>query len=214
MLCGVTTKFSALDAIHSSGALLIVRLDRPEEALRVARAAIAGGFRAVEITLSVPRALEVIRELADEVGDDVVIGAGTVLDEHAAFAALQAGARLLVSPNLNPRMLEVANRYQAVSVSGALTPTEIVDSMTAGADIVKVFPTEHISPAYLKAIAAPLPQAPLLPAGGVTPENVGDWFAAGSVAVGVGSSLTKAGDDAAVTAAASRFLDAVARARA
>lgn len=213
------SKLDVLNAIHTTGAVLIVRLDSAQEALDVSRAAIAGGIRALEITLSVPNALEIVRTLSDEYeSQGVAVGAGTVLDAQAAFASLQAGARILVSPNLNRGMLQTANRYQAVSISGAYTPTEIVDTMEAGADIVKLFPTDAVGPGYVRTVRAPLPQAPLLPAGGVTPENVGDWFAAGVVAVGVGSYVTKAaradGDLRKVTAAASEFLAAIAAARA
>lgn len=213
------SKLDVLNAIHTTGAVLIVRLDSAQEALDVSRAAIAGGIRALEITLSVPNALEIVRTLSDEYeSQGVAVGAGTVLDAQAAFASVQAGARILVSPNLNRGMLQTANRYQAVSISGAYTPTEIVDTMEAGADIVKLFPTDAVGPGYVRTLRAPLPQAPLLPAGGVTPENVGDWFAAGVVAVGVGSYVTKAaradGDLRKVTAAASEFLAAIAAARA
>lgn len=208
------TKFEVLDSIVHTGALLIVRLDSAAEALAVSRAAIAGGMRALEITLSVPGALDVIRTLSDEYEEQgVAIGAGTVLDSAAAFACIQAGARILVSPNLNRDMIAAANRYGAVSVSGAFTPTEIVDTMTAGADIVKLFPTEIAGPSYVRTIKAPLPQAPILPAGGVTLGNVADWFDAGVTAVGVGSFVTKAaredGDYHRVTAAAAAFLAAI-----
>lgn len=210
------TKFAALDSIVQTGTVLIVRLESAEEALAVSEAAIAGGIRALEITYSVPDALGVIKSLS-RAHPDIVIGAGTVLDAHAAFAAIEAGARMLVSPNLDRGMLEVANRYQAVSISGAFTPTEIVDTMSAGADIVKLFPTEIVGPSYVKTIMAPLPQAPILPAGSVTPENVKDWFDAGVTAVGVGSAITKAarvdGDYARVTAAAETFLAAVSAAK-
>lgn len=206
-------------AIEQTGALLIVRLSSAEEALSVARAAIEGGVRALEVTLSVPDALSVIGTLSREfAGDGIAIGAGTVLDAQSAFNCVQAGARLLVSPNLKPEMLTVANRYQALSISGAFTPTEIVDTMEAGADIVKLFPTTFAGPKYVQTVLEPLPQAPILPAGGATPENVGEWFAAGVVAVGVGSSITKAarvdGDYQRVTDAAKGFLAAIAAARA
>lgn len=212
------TKFEVLDCIVQTGAILIVRLDSADEALAVSRAAIAGGFRALEITLSVPDALGVIRTLSAEYADaGIAVGAGTVLDAEAAFACIQAGARLLVSPNLNPAMIATANRYQAVTVSGAFTPTEIVNTMEAGADIVKLFPTDIAGPSYVKTILAPLPQAPILPAGGATPENVKSWFDAGVIAVGVGSYVTKAaqgdGDYGHVTRAAEKFLAAIADAR-
>ncbi|WP_075732165.1 bifunctional 4-hydroxy-2-oxoglutarate aldolase/2-dehydro-3-deoxy-phosphogluconate aldolase [Streptomyces acidiscabies] len=215
----MVTKFAALESITRTGALLIVRLDSAEEALAVSEAAIEGGVRAVEITLSVPGALGVISALASRYGDEVLVGAGTVLDAQSAFACVQAGARLLVSPNLEPEMIATANRYQAVTVSGAFTPTEIVRTMEAGADIVKLFPAEFSGgPAYVRTVRAPLPQAPIMPTGGVTPENVKEWFDAGVVAVGVGSFVTKAarvdGDYRRVTEAASVMLRAIEGARA
>ncbi|MBO8190160.1 bifunctional 4-hydroxy-2-oxoglutarate aldolase/2-dehydro-3-deoxy-phosphogluconate aldolase [Streptomyces oryzae] len=215
----MVTKFNALDTITRTGALLIVRLDSAEEALAVSEAAIEGGIRALEITLSVPGALGVISTLAERYGDDgVVVGAGTVLDGPTARTCVSAGARLLVSPNLNPAMIETANRYQAVTVSGAFTPSEIVDTMQAGADIVKLFPAEFVGPDYVRTVRAPLPQAPLMPTGGVTPDNVKEWFDAGVVAVGAGSFVTKAarvdGDHGRVTEAAADMLRAIEGARA
>lgn len=210
------TKLRVLQTIHDSGNVLIVRLDTADEAYEVAVAAVAGGIRALEITLSIPGALGVIQRLAERFAqDDVVIGAGTVLDEHAAWASIQAGAQFLVSPNLNPTMIRVANRYQIATISGAYTPTDIVETAEAGADIVKLFPTEAGGIPYTKAVLAPLAHIPLLPAGGVTPGNVGDWFSAGVTVVGVGSAITKAGrpdgDMARVTEAAAEFVAALAR---
>jgi 2-dehydro-3-deoxyphosphogluconate aldolase/(4S)-4-hydroxy-2-oxoglutarate aldolase len=147
----------------------------------------------------------------------VAIGAGTVLDEHAAYECIRAGAQFLVSPQLNPAMIRTANRYQVPTVSGAYTPTELVESAEAGADILKLFPTEAGGIPYAKSVLAPLAHLPIMPAGGVTLENVGDWFAAGVVGVGVGSYVTKAwqpdGDFSRVTEAARAFLRAVAEAR-
>lgn len=212
-------KLETLTTIHDSGNVLIVRLDTAERAFTAASAAVEGGIRALEITLSIPGALGVIQRLVERFADrDVVFGAGTVLDEHAAWASIQAGARFLVSPNLNPAMIRVANRYQVVTISGAYTPTEVLDTAEAGSDMVKIFPTEAGGIPYVKAMLAPLSQIPMVPAGGVTTANVAEWFAAGVVAVGVGSAITKAGgpegDSAKITAAAKGFVDAVARARA
>jgi 2-dehydro-3-deoxyphosphogluconate aldolase/(4S)-4-hydroxy-2-oxoglutarate aldolase len=209
-------KLDVLNTIRDSGNVLIVRLDTAEEAYEVASAAVAGGIRALEITLSIPGALGVIQRLTERFADDdVIFGAGTVLDGHAAWSSIQAGAQFLVSPNLNPEMIRVANRYQIATISGAYTPTEILNSAEAGADIVKLFPTEAGGIPYTKALLAPLAQIPILPAGGVTTANVGDWFAAGVAAVGVGSAITKAGrpesDLSRVTAAAQEFVAAIAR---
>ncbi|MFF2347616.1 bifunctional 4-hydroxy-2-oxoglutarate aldolase/2-dehydro-3-deoxy-phosphogluconate aldolase [Pseudarthrobacter sp. NPDC058119] len=211
-------KLRTLQTIDESGAILIVRLENSQVAEQVAEAAIAGGFRALEITLSIPGAVEVIRRLSAKHGaNGVAIGAGTVLDEHSAYECIRAGAEFLVSPQLNPAMIRTANRYQVPTVSGAYTPTELVNSAEAGADILKLFPTEAGGIPYAKSVLAPLAHLPIMPAGGVTVQNVGEWFAAGVAGVGVGSYVTKAwqqdGDFNRVTNAAKEFLAAVAEAR-
>ena len=211
-------KFENLKAIADTGILLIIRLDDEQDALAVAEAAIAGGVKALEVTLSVPNALGIISTLSKKYAKDgILIGAGTVLDAETARAAVLAGAQLLVSPNVTQGMIQVANRYQAVSVCGAYTPTEVVTALEYGADIVKLFPAEMLGPNYVKTIKAPLEQAPVAPTGGVTPENVKEWFAAGCVSVGAGSYISKAakgtGDYSKVTKAAQEFLEAVKVAR-
>ena len=211
-------KLRTLKTIDHSGAVLIVRLDSAEVAEQVAEAAITGGFRALEITLSIPGAVDVIRRLSAKHGPNgVAVGAGTVLDEHAAYECIRAGADFLVSPQLNPAMIRTANRYQVPTISGAYTPTEIVESAEAGADIIKLFPTEAGGIPYAKSVLAPLAHLPIMPAGGVTPGNVAEWFAAGVTWVGVGSAVTKAwqpdGDFSRVSEAAKEFLSAVAAAR-
>src|SRR6185436_6966109 len=137
------TKLTTLRTIEESGAVLIIRLPDADTAERVAHAAIEGGFRALEITLSIPGAVDVIRRLAAQYeSKGVEVGAGTVLDGHAAYECVRAGATFLVSPQLNPEMIRVANRYQVVTISGAFTPTELLASAEAGADLLKLFPTE------------------------------------------------------------------------
>jgi 2-dehydro-3-deoxyphosphogluconate aldolase/(4S)-4-hydroxy-2-oxoglutarate aldolase len=214
----VFTKLATLRTIHESGAVLIVRLSDTDAAERVAHAAIDGGFRALEITLSIPGAVDLIERLVKQYASQgIAVGAGTVLDGHAAYECIRAGASFLVSPQLNPEMIRVANRYQVPTISGAFTPTEILETAEAGADIVKLFPTENAGIAYAKAVLAPLAHVPVMPAGGVTTENVGEWFAAGVAGVGVGSAVTKAwqpdGDYTRVTGAAQAFLAAVQHAR-
>ena len=211
-------KLRTLQTIDETGAVLIVRLENSELAERVAEAAIEGGFRALEITLSIPGAVDVIRRLAAKHRSaGVAVGAGTVLDEHSAYECIRAGADFLVSPQLNPAMIRTANRYQIPTISGAYTPTELVETAEAGADILKLFPTEAGGIPYAKSVLAPLAHLPIMPAGGVTLENVGEWFAAGVAGVGVGSYVTKAwqpdGDFTRVTEAARAFLSAVAEAR-
>jgi 2-dehydro-3-deoxyphosphogluconate aldolase/(4S)-4-hydroxy-2-oxoglutarate aldolase len=214
----VFQKLDALEIIRDSRNVLIVRLDNAEAAYQVASAAVDGGIRALEITLSIPGALGVIERLSQQFASQgVICGAGTVLDGNAAWSSIQAGARFLVSPNLNTEMIRVANRYQVATISGAYTPTEIINTAEAGADMVKLFPTEAGGIPYAKAVLAPLAHIPLIPAGGVTTENVGDWFDAGVAAVGVGSAITKAaradGDIRRVTAAAKEFVAAIERLR-
>ena len=154
-------KLRTLKTIDQSGAVLIVRLESAELAEQVAEAAIAGGFRALEITLSIPGAVDVIRQLSAKHGPNgVAVGAGTVLDEHSAYECIRAGADFLVSPQLNPAMIRTANRYQVPTISGAYTPTELVESAEAGADILKLFPTEAGGISYAKSVLAPLAHLP------------------------------------------------------
>jgi 2-dehydro-3-deoxyphosphogluconate aldolase/(4S)-4-hydroxy-2-oxoglutarate aldolase len=212
------TKFDSLLNIKSTGTFLIIRLDNEEVAYQVAKASIAGGMRALEITYSVPGALRIVRRLAEEhSADGVLIGVGTVIDSESAHSAIEAGARMLVSPHLCTEMIKIANRYQAVSICGAFTPSEMLGAIEAGADIAKLFPAEVVSPAYVKAITAPFPQIPIAPTGGVSPDNVRSWFDAGIFACGVGSYISKAGgkdnDYAKVTEATRTFLRAVSAAR-
>lgn len=217
IVCGLMhQKLVTLGRIADSGVVVIVRLDDAEEALRASEAAIAGGVNAIEVTLSTPGALRVIERLVEAHGSTVSIGAGTVLDGHSAYASISAGASFLVSPHLSRDMIRTANRYQIPTISGAYTPTEIVESAEEGADIVKLFPAE-IGSDYAKAVLAPLAHIALMPAGGVTYGNAKSWFDAGVAAVGVGSTITKAarpdGDYTRVTTAAENFIHAVRDAR-
>jgi 2-dehydro-3-deoxyphosphogluconate aldolase/(4S)-4-hydroxy-2-oxoglutarate aldolase len=209
-------KLLTLNRIHDDGVVVIVRLDNADEAFRASEAAIAGGVRAIEVTLSTPGALRVIERLVAAHGSTVSIGAGTVLDGHGAYACISAGASFVVSPHLSREVLRTANRYQVPTICGAYSPTEIVESVEEGADIVKLFPAE-IGPEYARAVLAPLAHVSVMPAGGVTSANAKTWFDAGVSAVGVGSTITKAarpdGDYSRVTAAAASFLAAVRDAR-
>ena len=213
------SKQQGLQYIRSTGALLIIRLPDGDDAYQVAKAAIDGGIRALEVTYSVPGALEIITRLTKEHGDQVLVGAGTVVDEPSAAAAIKAGARLLVSPHVAPGMLTVAKANDAVSVCGAFSPTEMVSALDGGADIVKYFPAEVGGPAYVKAVTAPFPDMLILPTGGVSIDNIKQWLDAGVCALGVGSAVSKAGaeskprDYGQVTAAARQFLKAVENAR-
>ncbi len=209
-------KLHTLRRITDDATVVIVRLDDADEAFRASEAAIAGGIRAIEVTLSTPGALRVIERLVEAHGSSVSIGAGTVLDAPSAYASISAGASFLVTPHLSREVIRTANRYQVPTVSGAYSPTEIMQSVEEGADIVKLFPAE-IGPAYVAAVLAPFAHVPLMPAGGVSAANARTWFDAGVCAVGVGSTITKAarpdGDYTRVTTAAEAFLAAVHAAR-
>lgn len=199
---------------------VIVAVVRSREAAAARQMAVAvreGGIRVMEVALTTPGGLDVIRSLrADDAFASCVIGAGTVLDEATARLAIDAGATFIVTPALNEDVVRLCGRYQVPCLPGAQTIREIVAAMEAGADIVKLFPGESLGPSFLKAARGPLPQAPLMPTGGVSAGNAADWLAAGAVALGVGGSLTApgdAGDFNAVRERAQALVAAVAAAR-
>lgn len=210
-------KFAVLQKIVEGGLVAVVRAESPEQAKNITGACIEGGVAAIEMTFTVPGAAEVIRELARTyVSGEIIIGAGTVLDPETARVAILAGAQYVVSPSLNVETVRLCNRYQVPCMPGAGSIREIIEAMEAGADIIKVFPGELLSPGFVKAVKGPLPQASLMPTGGVSLDNVGDWIKAGCVAVGVGGNLTagaKKGDYASITALAGQFLAKIREAR-
>jgi len=209
-------KLEIIQKILDSGIVAVVRTETAEKAKKIVEAVKAGGINTIEVTMSVPRAISVIGEIANFKGNDMILGVGTVLDAETARAAILAGAEYVVSPHLNPEVVKMCNRYQVPCMPGAMTIKEIVEAMELGADIVKLFPGEILGPRAIKAIMGPLPQAPLMPTGGVSLENVEDWIKAGAVAVGVGGSLTKGaktGDYEAVTQMARQFVEKIQNAR-
>lgn len=175
--------------IEQTGLIAIVRLDSSAELIDAARAIAAGGVSIIEFTLTTPGALQTIEESSRELGGQVLIGAGTVLDAETARAAILAGAEFVVAPTLNPEVIQMCRRYGKVVIPGAYTPTEILHAWELGADFVKVFPAEVGGPAYIKAVRAPLPQVKMIPVGGVSVETAGAFIRAGAVALGVGSNL-------------------------
>ncbi|HLC01908.1 MAG TPA: bifunctional 4-hydroxy-2-oxoglutarate aldolase/2-dehydro-3-deoxy-phosphogluconate aldolase, partial [Anaerolineales bacterium] len=204
--------------IEQGGVIAIVRFDRSEDLIQVARAIQVGGVRAIEFTMTTPNAIQIIQQSVREFGEDVLLGAGTVLDAETARAAILAGAEFIVAPTLNPAVIEVCRRYSKVVIPGAFTPTEILTAWECGADFVKVFPAEFGGPAYFKAVLAPLPQVKLVPVGGVSLETAGDFIRAGAAAVAVGSNLVKKSAIAAkrfdeLTELARSFAEAVRTAR-
>jgi 2-dehydro-3-deoxyphosphogluconate aldolase/(4S)-4-hydroxy-2-oxoglutarate aldolase len=175
-----------------TAAVAVIRMKDAAQLRAVALALFEGGIRAIEVTMTVPRAVELITELAASFADEFLVGAGTVLDAETAQQVIEAGARFVVSPVFKAGLIETGHRYDVPVMPGCFSPTEIVTAWEAGADIVKVFPATALGPAFFKDIRGPLPQVRLMPTGGVTGDNAGDWIRAGAVAVGAGTSLVDA----------------------
>ncbi len=210
---------AAVAAITNAGLIPVIRASSPEIAIRVAEALIDAGAGVIEITMTVPGALSAIEALVARFASAAVIGAGTITSVSAASAALSAGAAFIVTPCLLPDVIDAAHSAGQVVIPGALTPTEVFTAVQHGADLVKIYPAANVGgPSYLKALSGPFPDLALVPTGGITLQNVGDYIKAGAVAVGVGGELIlrdaiKAGDFAAIGALATRFLEAIAAAR-
>jgi 2-dehydro-3-deoxyphosphogluconate aldolase/(4S)-4-hydroxy-2-oxoglutarate aldolase len=206
-------KWKKLGRLVESGLVAVIRAESCEQATRIAGACAEGGVAALEVTFTVPGAAAVIEDLVKRFSpEEVQIGAGTVLDPETARTSILAGAQFVVSPCLNLETARLANRYQVPYMPGAGCVREIVEALECGADIVKVFPGEMLGPAFVKAVRGPLPQAPLMPTGGVVLENAKAWLEAGCVALGVGGNLTagaKTGDYASITRLARRFIEII-----
>jgi len=183
-------KREILNRMVSEGLIPVIRVSSAQEAMDVSDALKGGGVSFIEITMSVQGAMDVIKELAQKYKEEIIMGAGTVLDPETGRAALLAGAQFIVSPTLNLELIQLAHRYGAVVIPGAMTPTEILTAWNAGADLVKVFPAAQLGgPEYLKALRGPLPQILLVPTGGVNLQNAGAFIKAGATALGVGGEL-------------------------
>ena len=212
-------KQQVMARIRDVGVVPVIRAESADEAARVIDAIRAGGVSVLEITMTVPGAVGLIAEVARRVGNDAVVGAGTVLDAETARAVILAGARFVVSPALDLATIACCRRYGVPVAPGALTPTEVVAAWQAGADIVKVFPANAVGGAsYIKALKAPLPQIELCPTGGVSLETAADFIKAGASALGVGNDLVdlkalRAGQAQAITDKAKRFVEIVKTAR-
>lgn len=187
-------KYEQLKMIYDGGIVAVIRAASAEEALKTVEALIAGGINVIEITMTVPGALNVVKEVTGSYpSSQLLVGAGTVLDPETAGQVIRAGAEFVVSPHFNPDVVRFCNRYQKICMPGAMTIKEVIDAMESGAEVIKLFPGSLFGPKMIKAIKGPLPQANLLPTGGVNLENAGQWIEAGAFAVGVGSELTAEG---------------------
>jgi 2-dehydro-3-deoxyphosphogluconate aldolase/(4S)-4-hydroxy-2-oxoglutarate aldolase len=202
---------TALDQLLASGVIAVLRAREAKGLTQIARALHDGGVRALEITLTTPGAVAGIAELA-HAGDGMVVGAGTVLDDTTARSVLDAGAKFVVSPTLEPDVIRVCRERNVPCIPGAFTPTEILTAWRAGAALVKLFPAAAVGPGFVRDVLAPLPFLRIVPSGGVTLDSVGDWIRAGVAAVSLGSALL-GGPAAELTARARAFVTAVATAR-
>lgn len=205
-------KYEVIQRIEEVGVVAVVRASNSEEAKKIALACMEGGVDAIEITYTVPGANKVIEDLTKEFGDRLLVGAGTVLDSETARASILAGAKYVVSPAFDLNTAKLCNRYQVPYMPGCMTLTEMITAMEAGADVIKVFPGSAFGPGFIKAVKGPLPQAVLMPTGGVSLDNVDQWIQNGCIAVGVGGNLTK-GSSEDMTNAAKEFVEKVKEAR-
>lgn len=214
------TRQQTLSFMLDVGIVPVVRTTSAESAIKAIEAIYAGGIRAAEITMTVPGALKALEKVADQFGDKLVLGAGTVLDPETARICMLAGAEFFVTPSLDVKTIEMAKRYSKIICPGALTPTEVVTAWQAGADIVKVFPAGSMGgPKYIKALKGPLPHIEMIPTGGVNLETAGEFLKAGACAVAVGGELVdgkliKEGRYDQIEERARQYLAVIAKARA
>jgi 2-dehydro-3-deoxyphosphogluconate aldolase/(4S)-4-hydroxy-2-oxoglutarate aldolase len=203
--------------IVDEGIVAVIRAESKEQGLKIVDAVKKGGIKTLEVTMTVPGAVDIIKEITEHYkNDDVIIGAGTVLDPETARACILAGAKYVVSPCLNPETIKLCNRYRIPVMPGIMTVKEAVEALELGAEVIKVFPGNAFGPDIIKAFKGPVPQGNFMPTGGVSLSNVKDWIKAGAVAVGTGGDLTKGaknGDYTLVTQTAEAFVEAIKAAR-
>src|SRR6478736_3850535 len=208
------TQYSPLQRVIDRTIVAVIRADSPDLLVDVAEALVAGGVEVMEVTFTVPRATRVLEKVADKLGNRILLGAGTVLDTETARAAILAGAEFIVSPAVNVEVIELCRRYSKLVMPGALTPTEVVTAWQAGADIVKIFPSELTGPKYIKALKAPLPQIRMMPTGGVNLDTAEEFLKCGACALGIGGSLVEpkavaAGDLKRIESLAKQYVEIV-----
>lgn len=185
-------KIDVLYKIREEAIIAVIRAENKEQGLKVSEAVYKGGIKFLEVTMTVPGALEIVRSLSEQYqNEDVVIGVGTVLDPETARAAILAGAQFIVCPNVSQEVIRLANRYRITVIPGAMTISEAIRGLEFGADIVKVFPGGAFGPGIIKDFMGPVPFGQFMPSGGVSIENASEWIANGAIALGTGSSLTK-----------------------
>jgi len=210
-------RLEIINKICDLGIVAVIRATSKAEGVKIVDAVKKGGIKALEITMTVPGAIDIIKELSEIYKDeDVIIGAGTVLDPETARSCILAGAKYIVSPSLNSETIKLCNRYRVPIMPGVMTVKEAIEALELGVEIIKVFPGNAFGPSIISAFKGPLPQANFMPTGGVSLDNVKDWIKAGCVAVGIGGDLTKGaktGNYELVTETAAKFVEAVRKAR-
>lgn len=210
-------KSQVIKQILNAGVVAVIRAESKKQGIKIIDAVIKGGIRSIEITMTVPGAIDIIKELSESyTAEEALIGAGTVLDPETARACMLAGADFIVSPNLNVDTLKICNRYAVTVIPGIMTVKEAIEALEYGVDIIKVFPGNVFGPSVISSFNGPLPQANFMPTGGVSLSNVEEWINAGAVAVGTGGELTKGaktGDYEAVKEMATKFVAKVNSAR-
>ena len=208
-------RLKTIKKIAEQGIVAVVRTETKEQGVKIVDAINKGGIKAIEITMTVPGAIDIIKEISENYkSEDVLIGAGTVLDPETARMCMLAGAQYIISPNLNIETLKICNRYRIPAIPGIMTVKEAIEAMEYGAEILKLFPGSAFGPSIIKAFKGPLPQANLMPTGGVNIDNVKGWFEAGAIAIATGSNLTKgakSGNYELVTETARKFVEEVAK---
>lgn len=209
-------KYDVLKRIEDKGIVAVVRANNPEEAIKISDACLKGGIDSIEITFTIPGAENVIRELISKFPEELLVGAGTVLDSETARIAILAGAKFIVSPGFDLETAKLCNRYRVPYMAGCVTINEMIRALEAGVDIIKLFPGSAFGAGYVKSVKAPLPQAPIMPTGGVDINNVDQWIKNGCIAVGVGGKLTagaKTGDFESITKLSKEFIEKIKEAR-
>jgi 2-dehydro-3-deoxyphosphogluconate aldolase / (4S)-4-hydroxy-2-oxoglutarate aldolase len=212
------TKLSTTQRLLAPGIIAILRSPTGAKLMDAAKAVLAGGITAMEVTMTTPGALTIVRDTKRALGDQIVMGIGSVLDGESCRSALLSGAEFVVTPAVRPEVIQMANRYGVPVICGATTATEMLTAQELGADLIKLFPAEHLGPGYVKAMLAPMPMLRIVPTGGVTPENTSEYFSAGAVAVAVGSQLVSKeilenGDWSKLTKVAGKFVGATKKAK-
>lgn len=209
-----------LEKMTDSGVVAVIRGSKPENIIEIGKALKKGGVYSLEITVETPKAMSIIEKAAEALEDEgVIVGAGTVLDPETARAAILSGAKFVFSPTFNAETIKMTKRYGALSIPGAMTPTEILSAYEHGADVIKVFPANVLGPAYIKGIKGPLPHIPVMSTGGINIDNAGDYIKAGAIGIGAGSTLVPAAEvitqeiSEQITANAEQFVRVVREAR-